>query len=326
MVQAPPRRMPAEGSTVTFDAVPLVERPEDLFALALAIEQEAARRYGALAAAMAEDGEDGLAALFRRLAAAEAEHATGVGAWAGRKGIVPSRSLSFRWDNPESAAGDDIGQASRTTPYQALAMAVRNEERAFAFYAQVAAKTSSADVRAYAERMAREELEHVATLRQERRQAYHRQRDKVAAALPAAGPPRASDSAGLQAYVRAVEQEAAARLRAKAATARLATAMDLARLFQDLADEAEARARTMGAAGPPPPVAPPVDTPRALIEDEERRLARLYDAWMQLVEGTRSETVLRGSQEEVFVVLGRLSRLRDFRARADATAKASGSA
>lgn len=316
MNRPPPRRMPDEGATVTFDTVPEVNRAEDLFALSQAIEREAAERYGALAAAMAEEGNAPLAELFRRLEAAEAEHATGIGAWAARRGVSPARQLSFRWDSPEAPPPGDAGRAPRATPYQALAMAVRNEERAFSFYAQVAAKTCDPDVQAYAERMAREELEHVALLRLERRRAYHQEREAIAAALPAAGPPRAADADELRAYVRAVEQEATARLRANAAAARAAAEPDLARLFRDLADEAEARARAAGAPAPPADQPAPQASPQTLIEDEERRLSRLYDAWMALVEETRSEAVLRGAQEEIFIVLARLSRLRDFRAAA----------
>ena len=55
-------------------------------------------------------------------------------------------------------------------------MAVRNEERAFAFWSYVAAHAEVAEVRQAAETMAHEELGHVSILRRERRNAFHAER------------------------------------------------------------------------------------------------------------------------------------------------------
>jgi rubrerythrin len=55
-------------------------------------------------------------------------------------------------------------------------MAVQNEERAFAFWSYMAASAKTPDIKSASEAMAREELGHVATLRRERRRAYHRER------------------------------------------------------------------------------------------------------------------------------------------------------
>ena len=52
------------------------------------------------------------------------------------------------------------------TPYRVLTIAVRNEERAFAFWSYVAAHADGEEVRLAAETMAKEELEHVAAFRQ----------------------------------------------------------------------------------------------------------------------------------------------------------------
>lgn len=62
--------------------------------------------------------------------------------------------------------------------YRAFSMAVRNEERAFVFWTYVAAHAQTDEIREAAERMAREELGHVATLRRERRRAFHAIRDR----------------------------------------------------------------------------------------------------------------------------------------------------
>jgi rubrerythrin len=56
-------------------------------------------------------------------------------------------------------------------------MAVRNEERAFAFWAYLAAYSADPEIKNAAEAMAREELGHVSILRKERRRAYHREHD-----------------------------------------------------------------------------------------------------------------------------------------------------
>jgi rubrerythrin len=57
-------------------------------------------------------------------------------------------------------------------------MAVRNEERAFAFWSYVAAFAKDPEIKKAAEAMASEELGHVAALRRERRRAYHREHDQ----------------------------------------------------------------------------------------------------------------------------------------------------
>ncbi|WP_186420262.1 ferritin family protein [Bosea sp. CS1GBMeth4] len=148
---------------------------EELFALAHAMEQEAAERYAEIARRMREEGNPGLAAVFDGLSADETGHLDQVVRWSRHvKGQAPDPSL-IRWKPPETF--DDEG-ASTIAPellsaYRALAMAVRNEERAFAFWSYVAAQAQDAPIQQAAEAMAREELGHVATLRRERRRAFH---------------------------------------------------------------------------------------------------------------------------------------------------------
>jgi len=317
MTRQAPREMPEEGATVTFNDVPDVRSAADLFALGMAMEREAAERYDQLAARMEAEGEDDLARLFRQLQAAEADHENGIGTWAKREGVTPSTSLSFRWDSPEAMSDKDVNEAGGITmsPWKALAIAVRNEERAFAFYTQIAAKATTEAVRRYAESMAREELEHVALLRLERRRAWRGEYSATLAALPAAGPPEAADGDALAAYVRETELETAGRLRTKARLAREAHDAPVAGLFQDLAEEAEARARAAGATAGVPDVHAAPGPVGDRMREEEGRQSRLYDGYMRLIETTRDEAVLRGAQEETAVVLARRARLRDERAR-----------
>ena len=123
-------------------------------------------------------GDTSLADVFEHLAAEERGHLASVVHWSQReKGNAPDPAL-IRWKIPETF--DDEGTAT-TDPhllraYGALAMAVRNEERAFAFWSYVAAQSITPEVRRAAETMAHEELGHVATLRRERRRALHVER------------------------------------------------------------------------------------------------------------------------------------------------------
>jgi len=141
-------------------------------ALAEAQERRAAARYDQLAARMDRFGSPETATLFRQLAGMEREHATALSDWAG-----PSA--------PQGSLPDDLGEGTATdsdeipaslTPYRALAIAVRNEERAFSLLTYVAANAENTDVRTRAEALALEELQHVALLRAQRRKAFHAER------------------------------------------------------------------------------------------------------------------------------------------------------
>jgi len=158
-----------------------VKSLEELFAIAAAMEQEAAARYAEIAARMRQEGSPALAEVFERLSADEQGHLDSVVDWSQRtKGQAPDLAR-IRWEAPETF--DDEGVATAhprlLSAYRALSMAVRNEERAFAFWSYVAAHAETAEVRQAAEAMAHEELGHVATLRRERRQAFHAERSKA---------------------------------------------------------------------------------------------------------------------------------------------------
>lgn len=152
---------------------------DELFALANAMEKEAAERYADLAAYMRLQNKSDLAAVFAGLAAAERGHVDSVTRWAqSRSGKAPDPALA-RWEAPETFDAETLAEIKASqllTPYRALSMAVRNEERAFAFWSYVAAFAADPEIKKAAETMAREELGHVATLRRERRRAYHRER------------------------------------------------------------------------------------------------------------------------------------------------------
>lgn len=160
----------------------VVKSLEELFAIAYAMEEEAAQRYAEIAERMRAEGQPSLAAVFERLSADEKGHLDSVVDWSKReKGRAPDPA-QLRWTVPETFDDEDasVTDPQLLTAYRILSMAVRNEERAFAFWSYVAAHAPSPEIRQAAEILAHEELEHVATLRRERRRAYHAQHDRAA--------------------------------------------------------------------------------------------------------------------------------------------------
>lgn len=154
---------------------------DEMFALAHAMEQEAASKYSELADEMRRQNKEDLATVFTQLAAEEREHVDSVTLWSrSRRGRTPDPAL-VRWEAPQTFDQETAAEAKTSrlmTPYRALAMAVRNEERAFAFWSYLAAYTEDPEIKAAAEAMAREELGHVSTLRKQRRRAYHREHER----------------------------------------------------------------------------------------------------------------------------------------------------
>ncbi|MBP2301140.1 ferritin-like domain-containing protein [Azospirillum picis] len=150
----------------------------DLMGIARAMESEAVRRYGQLAGMMDRRGDAALAGIFRALVREEEGHAAAVEHWEDALGLPPADTGAFVWHLPPDIASswDELAERSSITPYQALSLAVLNEQRAFAFYSYIAAHAEADPVRSNAEALAREELSHAARLRRERRAAFHRER------------------------------------------------------------------------------------------------------------------------------------------------------
>lgn len=148
-----------------------VESAEALLSLACSLEKQAARRYTDLAARMRLRNEARLAALFDFLASIEEKHAAAVTQRAEQ--VIGATSLT---DVPAQQVPENFdaeaGESSLLTPYRALAIAVRNETRTFAFYSYLAATAPSEPVRRIAEELAKDELGHADLLRRERRKAY----------------------------------------------------------------------------------------------------------------------------------------------------------
>jgi len=149
-----------------------------LFAVAHAMEEAAARQYEFFAQQMRGQAREALAQTFERVAAEERTHVANVDAWSRSKvGEAPRQAL-LPWSPPPTFDDADAAEmnSARLTPYGALATAVGNEERAFAFWTYVAAHAETDEIRSAAETMARAELEHAALFRRERRAAFHAER------------------------------------------------------------------------------------------------------------------------------------------------------
>ncbi|MBS3651608.1 ferritin family protein [Pseudaminobacter sp. 19-2017] len=211
---------------------------DELLAIAFAMEQEAIDGYSKLAAHMRQENRPDMVAVFERLVGEESQHLGNVVHWSERvSGKQPDLS-NLRWEPADTFDDEGAGSIAPEllSAYRAFAMAVRNEERAFLFWTYVAAQTDQDKLREAAERMAREELGHLATLRRERRQAFHHRR----AAKPAANPPELSE----------LEQRLAEHLDA---TAGKESGPEVSRQ-QDLAQQARERASGLAAKpfGPSP--------------------------------------------------------------------------
>lgn len=200
---------------------PVVAAPksvEELIAMALAMEREAAARYDELAKEMVRHGNPELADLFDGLGAEERKHEAYIGRWLGPGAAEPAPA-TFEWRSPEAIdadAKDEAGGVYLMTPYRALRLAVHNEERAFAFFSVIAGAVDDPEIRAKAEALAKEELDHVVRLRLERRRAWRAESQSEVQGSARQGPRAVRSLGALLSRARAIEQEAELRYDAMA--------------------------------------------------------------------------------------------------------------
>lgn len=262
---------------------------EELLAVAEALEREAAARYRGLSARMARQGDAAMAAEFEALAALEERHVEKV---AERAQALLNRAPALRagWELPPTY-DEDEARGAALGPYQAFAFAVRNEERAFAFYAHVAAAAKDSAVRALAEDLARDELEHASILRRRRRRAFHIERP-VRIEIPAT-------LEALRAAARRWDSEAAAAHAALADGLEQAGEADDAAIFRRLAADEEQTAA--GAAG--------ALVPRLLSgADGLRLLEQGFDRFALIAERSHDEGVVAEAQRLAGEMIARLAR------------------
>jgi rubrerythrin len=143
-----------------------IDSVERFYAHAIAIEREAAERYGEFATYYADRGEDVLAGLCRNLAQLEGEHLEQL--------LVASRHLQlpaiatheFQWlesGSPEAPAREFFYRVA--SPRQLLEVALHAEMCALDFFEWAARTTKDPNVRLLAREMAGEEIEHVRWVR-----------------------------------------------------------------------------------------------------------------------------------------------------------------
>ena len=174
---------------------------DEMFAIAHAMEHEAATRYAAFAQQARREGVPEMGDLFERLAQEERAHETSVAQWSQQRSGKAPDPANIRWELPETFDDETAGLLAGSrlaSMYRILSMAVRNEERAFAFWSYVAAEAETPEIRAAAERMAHEELGHVALLRRARREAYHTERKDRSQSRPRSQPERLAEAALLE--------------------------------------------------------------------------------------------------------------------------------
>jgi rubrerythrin len=148
------------------NAAPVIATLPEFLAHAIAIELEAMARYRDLADQMAVHHNAPAAALFSTLSRLEAQHAQELRARGAGIELPSIAPWDYRWPTAESPETAPFESAHfLMTPYHALALALEAEERARVFFTDIAANTPCAEVRAMAEELAHEEVEHVTAVR-----------------------------------------------------------------------------------------------------------------------------------------------------------------
>lgn len=276
---------------------------EQLMAIALMLEQEASRRYTELSVRMRLQGEESLAELFAFLSRIEGRHVSQIQIRAqGLTGTPVPAGMATGWEVPESF-DEEAARSASLTPYGALAIAVRNEERAFALYSYIAAHAASTALRVLAEELAKEELDHAGLLRRERRKAW-RQEGGVAARQQAARPETVPEflaqSAAAEAASGQAHRELAARLRS-------AGQEPLAALFQEAAEDQAALAREIA---PESALDPHRRVTALSVRDGLRLLEHAFDRYTDIVENAGDEQMMLKAQHLAERALSRLTYVR----------------
>lgn len=140
----------------------------ELLAHAYRMEEEAEERYHLLADQMEMHNNPALCTLFRKLAKIEAVHAADIRQQMDGMDIPDIKPWEYKWDDPEGPETVDIDAAHyKMTPWHAVSLALRAEEKAFAFFDQLARETTHGEVKKLAVEFAEEEKEHVELMRLE---------------------------------------------------------------------------------------------------------------------------------------------------------------
>lgn len=140
----------------------IIDSPAELYAHAIAIEREAAARYGEFAERMEDEGREDLARVFGMLAREEAQHLAALERRTAGIELPAVAGRQYAWLDaaaPETAARELVFRLM--TPRHALGIALQAERRAQAFFEQVAWTAGDPALRALAREMVAEEAEHI---------------------------------------------------------------------------------------------------------------------------------------------------------------------
>ena len=271
-----------------------VRSMEEFFAIAHAIETDAAARYEKTSRVLRDEGFEQMAELFEHLAGLERAHVGQVEQWASRRELPAIADEPWPIPDTFDAPPEEVARSRLMTPYRVLASAVRHEQRAFAFWTYVAAHADSQDVRRAAEKMALEELEHASLLRRERRNAYR---------LAKAHHGEEDASISLTSLATTERHLAGILENAPAGDGRTTFAKTLAAKSRTAAEKlqtlAVAHSTKLNAPTLPPEQA---DDVAALSE-------YLAEAYLRLAESSRDEHVLAAAQELAAMAINRLGLL-----------------
>jgi rubrerythrin len=142
------------------------ETLEEFMRQAYALEREAVERYTDFADAMEMHNNREVAAMFRTMAGYEAKHAEQIMAEMGWSAPPAPPEGGFGWqgfESPEAVPIDEVHYLMQ--PWHALQLALAAEQRAEAFFGQLARAAMQDSVRKAALEMQAEEQEHVELVR-----------------------------------------------------------------------------------------------------------------------------------------------------------------
>lgn len=144
----------------------VVRTLHDFMAQAWAMERAAAERYTEFADAMEVHNNREVAALFRTMAGYEAKHAAEIMAQMGWTDATVPAIAAPAWpgfEAPETVALEDVHYLMQ--PLHALQLALAAEQRAEAFFGQLAQAATDESLRRAALELQQEEREHVELVR-----------------------------------------------------------------------------------------------------------------------------------------------------------------
>lgn len=136
----------------------------ELLAHALAMERDAADRYGELADQMEMHRKVEVAGIFRRLERAEQKHLAELEYMCADMDLPHIAPWDFKWggESPEAIAVDRVSY--QMSVKGAVLLALDHEKRALGFYSRIASQTSDSEVKRLARQFAEEEMQHVTWL------------------------------------------------------------------------------------------------------------------------------------------------------------------